>query len=63
MYCKTRPNKQPLRFGWLVVLSLYKKDHLQFLNVFPFVVSGKVEYPYTGLTTPVEWILLLQLAV
>ena len=38
----------PLRFGWLLVLSLYKEDYLQFLNVCPFdytavAGSGKVE--------------------
>ena len=38
----------PLRFGWLLVLSLYKEDYLQILNVCPFdytavAVSGKVE--------------------
>ena len=37
-----------LRFGWLLVLSLYKEDYLQILNVCPFdytaiAVSGKVE--------------------
>ena len=38
------------------------------LNVCPFyytsfAVSGKVGYPYTGLTTPVRWLSLLQLTV
>ena len=37
-----------LRFGLLLVLSLYKGGYLQFLNVCPFdytavAVSGKVE--------------------
>ena len=37
----------PLRFGWMLVLSLYKEDYLQILNVCPFdytdfAVSGKV---------------------
>ena len=47
-----------LRFGWLLVLSLHKQDHLQFFNVCPFdytvvAVSGKVECSLTGLTTPI----------
>ena len=38
----------PLHFGWLLVLSLYKEDYLQILNVCPFdytavAVSWKVE--------------------
>ena len=42
--------------------------HLSFLNVCPFnytavAVSGKVERSYIGLTTPVRWLLLLQLTV
>ena len=40
----------PLRFGWLLVHSLFEKDYLQFFNVFPFdytavAVSGKVGIP------------------
>ena len=38
----------PLRFGWLLVLSLYKEDYFKILNVCPFLlhaiaVGGKVE--------------------
>ena len=38
----------PLRFGWLLVLGLYKEDSLQMLNMCPvdytaFVVGGKAE--------------------
>ena len=38
----------PLRFSWLLVLSLYKDDYLHILNVFHFyftavAVSGKGE--------------------
>ena len=38
----------PLRFGWLLVLGLYKEDYLQILNVCPFdytavAVGGKIE--------------------
>ena len=48
----------PLRFGWLLVLSLYKEDHLQIFECVSFyykavAVSGKFERSYTGLTTPV----------
>ena len=40
----------PLRFGWLLVLILYKEDYLYFFNVWPFdnmavEVSGKVGIP------------------
>ena len=42
----------PLHFGWLLILSLYKEDYLQTLNVYPcdymntaFAVSGKVGNP------------------
>ena len=53
--------------GWLFVLSLYKEDYLK-ICVRPFdytavVVSGKVENWLTGLTTPLGWLLLLQLTV
>ena len=40
----------PLRFGWLLVLILYKEEYLSFFNVCPFdymdvAVSGKVGIP------------------
>ena len=57
-----------LRFGFgrLLVLGLKKGDYLHFSNVCPFnytafVASRKVGIPYTGLTTPVRWLSLLQL--
>ena len=38
------------RFGWLLILGLYKDDYLQILNVCPFdytafAFSGKVGIP------------------
>ena len=57
----------PFHFDWILILSLYKEEYLQiFIFVCPFdytafVVSGKVWYPLTGLTTPVGWLLLLKL--
>ena len=62
----------PLRFGWLLVLSLSKEVYLQFtlfLNLCPFnntafAASEKVGIPYTDLTiTPVWWLSSLQLTV
>ena len=39
----------PLDFGWLLVLSLYKKDYLQIFkcpfDYMAFAVSGQVGYP------------------
>ena len=32
-------------------------------TVTAFVISGKIRYPYTVLTTPVGWMFLLQLTV
>ena len=52
----------------MLVLALCKEDYLQILNGCPFdstafVVSGKVGYLLTGLTTPVGWVSLPQLTV
>ena len=55
-----------IRFGWLLVLSLFKEDYVQFFFPFDYtadVVSGKIERSLTGLTTPVGWLLLIQLTV
>ena len=58
----------PLRVSLLLVLSLYKEDYLQFIDLRPsdytaFVVSGKVGNPFFCFTTPIGWFLLLQLTV
>ena len=47
---------------------LYQEDYFQFFYVCPFdytafAVSEKVGYPKSGLTTSVEWLLLIQLTV
>ena len=50
----------------MLVLSLYKENYLHFVCPFDYTalaVSGKVGYLLTGLTTPVGWLLLLQLTV
>ena len=48
MIAHFRMPKGRLRFGWLLVLSLFKEDCFKILNVCPFddmavTVSGKVE--------------------
>ena len=58
----------PLRFGWLLVLGLYKDDYVQILNVCTFdytvfEISGKVEIPIPCLTSTFEWMSFLQLTV
>ena len=59
----------PLRFGLLLVFSLYKEDYLQIFKYVSllfhvaFAVSGKVGYPWTGLTIPIVWMLSVITAI
>ena len=53
---------------WSLVTCTIRRIIYTFLNVCPFdymalVISGEVGYPETGLTTPVGWLVLLQLTV
>ena len=54
----------PLRFRWLMVLVIYEEEYLKEkfcpFNYKAFAVIWKVGIPYTGLTTPVGWLSLLQ---